>query len=107
MDKSMKRTNRLTLAAFGVLLLVVGVVSFLLFQNSLQANWFVRQRTWEYLSNVAVQIAENINSRIHNSVQTLRMLRDSAVLFEPEQTKNFLERADQKFFGTQERICRI
>lgn len=92
MDKSMKRTNRLTLAAFGVLLLVVGVVSFLLFQNSLQANWFVRQRTWEYLSNVAVQIAENINSRIHNSVQTLRMLRDSAVLFEPEQTKNFLER---------------
>ena len=87
-----RRKKRYSYVLFGLLFLVVSVVSFLLFDNSLQANWFVRNRTSEYLSNVSFQIAENINSRIHHSVQTLRMLRDSAILFEPEQARSFLER---------------
>src|SRR5699024_5756921 len=90
--RPVQRKKRYSYLLFGMLFVVVSVVSFLLFDNSLQADWFVRNRTSEYLTNVSFQIAENINSRIHNSVQTMRMLRDSAILFEPEQARNFLER---------------
>lgn len=90
--KPSKRKKNLIYLLFAALFLVVSIVCFLLFNNSLQANRFVERWTTEYLSNMSYQIAENINSRIHNSVQTLRMLRDSAILFDPGQTRSFLDR---------------
>lgn len=91
------------------LFLVVVIVSALLFRNSLQIHSFIEWRTSVYLTDVTYQIVDKVNDRIEQSVQTLRMLRDSAILFEPSQAESFLERKksfagydDLRLFSTPE-----
>ncbi|MGI5954670.1 bifunctional diguanylate cyclase/phosphodiesterase [Dysosmobacter sp.] len=55
------------------------------------------------------QIVDKVNGRIEQSVETLRMLRDSAILFESPQVESFLERKksfagydDLRLFSTPE-----
>lgn len=92
MYQSRKKPRILVHLFFVMLFLVVVTVSGLLFRNSLQIHRFIESHTSSYLMDVNYQIVDKVNGRIEQSVQTLRMLRDSAILFEPPQVESFLER---------------
>lgn len=92
MDKAAKKGNLLLRIFFGALTVVAVLVSIFLSNNSFRMHDVVQERTDSYLEDVSHQIAVHINSRIKNSVQMLRMLRDSAIYLPDNQVQSFLER---------------
>ena len=109
MHRNSQKLHIFTKIFFAFLFLVVVTVSVLLFRNSLQIHSFIEWRTSVYLTDVTYQIVDKVNGRIEQSVQTLRMLRDSAILFESPQVESFLERKksfagydDLRLFSTPE-----
>ena len=109
MHRNSQKLHIFTKIFFAFLFLVVVTVSVLLFRNSLQIHSLIEWRTSVYLTDVTYQIVDKVNGRIEQSVQTLRMLRDSAILFESPQVESFLERKksfagydDLRLFSTPE-----
>ena len=109
MHRNSQKLHIFTKIFFAFLFLVVVTVSVLLFRNSLQIHSVIEWRTSAYLTDVTYQIVDKVNGRIEQSVQTLRMLRDSAILFESPQVESFLERKksfagydDLRLFSTPE-----
>lgn len=92
MHRNSQKLHIFTKIFFAFLFLIVVTVSVLLFRNSLQIHNFIEWRTSVYLTDVTYQIVDKVNGRIEQSVETLRMLRDSAILFESPQVESFLER---------------
>ena len=109
MHRNSQKLHIFTKIFFAFLFLIVVTVSVLLFRNSLQIHNFIEWRTSVYLTDVTYQIVDKVNGRIEQSVETLRMLRDSAILFESPQVESFLERKktfagydDLRLFSTPE-----
>ena len=88
MHRNSQKLHIFTKIFFAFLFLVVVTVSVLLFRNSLQIHGVIEWRTSVYLTDVTYQIVDKVNGRIEQSVQTLRMLRDSAILFESPQVES-------------------
>ena len=91
MNVPVTRTKYSVKILFSLLFLVVIIISVLLSQTAWDMHQLVRQRTSRYLLDVNAQIVDKVNGRIENSVQMLRMVRDSALALPEEQVQPFLD----------------
>lgn len=82
----------ISVVLFFILTIVIAVLSILLMDNGFEIRSVSEKRTSSYLGEVSDQIASNIDGRISDSVQMLRMIRDSAVIFPEDRVESFLER---------------
>ena len=81
----------LALSILCVTLLTAGA---LFLFNNLMLRQVNEQRTRDYLVDVSAQVASQIDARIAQSIESLNIIRDSAVLLGPEALPEFITRKE-------------
>lgn len=77
---------------FWALCLLAVFVALLTLRNSTKIISYLEKSTTQYVSDVATQMAEQVDFRIESSLDTLQIIGDSAVLLPEENLAEFLER---------------
>lgn len=91
-DQTLPRHRGGVFVALLVLSIALLVAGALLLANSLALRDVTEQRTRSWLLDVSDQVATLVDSRIAQSIESLNLIRDSAVLLKPEELPEFMER---------------
>ena len=90
--KDQRLTSPITKYLFLGLCLLAVFVALLTLRNSTRIISSLEESTTSYVSDVAGQIAEQVDARIETSLDTLQLIGDSAVLLAEEDLEEFLTR---------------
>lgn len=74
-----------------VLFWIIVILSGIYVRNTLEIQKVTEERTETYVTDITGQIADSINFRVEQSIQAMRMIRNSATLFSPDRVETFLE----------------
>ena len=92
--KDQHLSTHLTKYLFLGLCLLAVFVALLTLRNSGQIISSLEESTSNYVSDVAMQMAEQVDARIETSLDTLQLIGDSAVLLTPDALDEFLQRKE-------------
>ena len=92
--KDQHLSTHLTKDLFLGLCLLAVFVALLTLRNSGQIISSLEESTSNYVSDVAMQMAEQVDARIETSLDTLQLIGDSAVLLTPDALDEFLQRKE-------------